>query len=106
MRVRLAYATSGDGPALVKAANWLTHLDYDWASPVWSPWWRRLSQSHRSAAQSGKRCRHGYGKDGGPSTAATNRVSSVLIACPPIGVARLPRWVQSGQLAQVGDIPF
>jgi hypothetical protein len=33
MRVRLAYATSGDGPALVKAANWLTHLDYDWASP-------------------------------------------------------------------------
>jgi DNA-binding SARP family transcriptional activator/pimeloyl-ACP methyl ester carboxylesterase len=45
--VRLAYATSGDGPALVKAANWLTHLDYDWASPVWSPWWRRLSQSHR-----------------------------------------------------------
>ena len=31
----------------MKAANWLTHLDYDWASPVWSPWWRRLSQSHR-----------------------------------------------------------
>jgi DNA-binding SARP family transcriptional activator/pimeloyl-ACP methyl ester carboxylesterase len=45
--VRLAYATSGDGPVLVKAANWLTHLDYDWASPVWSPWWRRLSQGHR-----------------------------------------------------------
>jgi DNA-binding SARP family transcriptional activator/alpha-beta hydrolase superfamily lysophospholipase len=45
--VRLAYATSGDGPVLVKAANWLTHLDYDWASPVWSPWWHRLSQGHR-----------------------------------------------------------
>jgi len=45
--VRLAYATSGEGPVVVKAANWLTHLDYDWASPVWSPWWRRLSQSHR-----------------------------------------------------------
>jgi pimeloyl-ACP methyl ester carboxylesterase len=45
--VRLAYATSGDGPVLVKTANWLTHLDYDWASPVWSPWWRRLSQGHR-----------------------------------------------------------
>jgi pimeloyl-ACP methyl ester carboxylesterase len=31
----------------VKAANWLTHLDYDWASPVWSHWWRGLSRTHR-----------------------------------------------------------
>jgi DNA-binding SARP family transcriptional activator/pimeloyl-ACP methyl ester carboxylesterase len=30
-----------------KAANWLTHLDYDWASPVWSHWWRGLSRTHR-----------------------------------------------------------
>jgi pimeloyl-ACP methyl ester carboxylesterase len=41
--VRLAYATSGNGPPLVKASNWLTHLDYDWASPVWSHWWTALS---------------------------------------------------------------
>jgi class 3 adenylate cyclase/DNA-binding winged helix-turn-helix (wHTH) protein len=27
--VRLAYARLGDGPPLVKAANWLSHLDYD-----------------------------------------------------------------------------
>jgi pimeloyl-ACP methyl ester carboxylesterase/DNA-binding SARP family transcriptional activator len=45
--VRLAYATSGTGPPLVKAANWLTHLDYDWASPVWAHWWRALSERHR-----------------------------------------------------------
>ena len=42
--VRLAYATSGHGPPLVKASNWMTHLDYDWASPVWSHWWRALSE--------------------------------------------------------------
>jgi DNA-binding SARP family transcriptional activator/pimeloyl-ACP methyl ester carboxylesterase len=42
--VRLAYATSGQGPPLVKASNWMTHLDYDWASPVWSHWWRALSE--------------------------------------------------------------
>ena len=35
--VRLAYASSGSGPPLVKASNWLTHLDYDWDSPVWQP---------------------------------------------------------------------
>jgi len=45
--VRLAYATSGSGPPLVKAATWLTHLDYDWASPVWSHWWQELSRDHR-----------------------------------------------------------
>ncbi len=42
--VRLACATSGAGPPLVKASNWLTHLDYDWASPVWAHWWQALSE--------------------------------------------------------------
>jgi DNA-binding SARP family transcriptional activator/pimeloyl-ACP methyl ester carboxylesterase len=44
--VRLAYAVSGDGPPLVKAGNWLTHLDHDWDSPVWSHWWHALSGRH------------------------------------------------------------
>lgn len=43
----LAYAVSGDGPPLVKAANWMTHLDYDWRSLVWQHWNDRLSR-HRS----------------------------------------------------------
>jgi class 3 adenylate cyclase len=33
--VRLAYAKAGQGPPLVKAPNWLNHLEYDWQSPVW-----------------------------------------------------------------------
>ena len=32
---------------MVKVANWLTHLDYDWATPVWSHWWQALSREHR-----------------------------------------------------------
>jgi pimeloyl-ACP methyl ester carboxylesterase/DNA-binding winged helix-turn-helix (wHTH) protein len=40
---RIAYATSGTGPPLVKPANWLTHLEYDWESPVWRHWLRELS---------------------------------------------------------------
>lgn len=35
---RLAYATVGDGPPIVRAAHWITHLDYDWHSPVWRHW--------------------------------------------------------------------
>src|SRR3954452_2030354 len=27
---RIAWASIGRGPTLVKAANWMTHLDYDW----------------------------------------------------------------------------
>src|SRR5439155_13785443 len=41
--IRLAYAVSGEGAPLLKAANWLSHLDYDWESPVWHHWWEALS---------------------------------------------------------------
>jgi serine/threonine protein kinase/pimeloyl-ACP methyl ester carboxylesterase/tetratricopeptide (TPR) repeat protein len=44
--VSLAYATVGNGPALVKAANWLNHLEYDWNSPVWRHWITELSRDH------------------------------------------------------------
>lgn len=44
--VSLAYATSGKGPSLVRVANWLTHLELDWKSPIWSHWFRELSREH------------------------------------------------------------
>jgi pimeloyl-ACP methyl ester carboxylesterase/DNA-binding CsgD family transcriptional regulator len=44
--VRLAYATSGKGPALVRAPHWLTHLEFDWRSPVWRPWLEGFSSGH------------------------------------------------------------
>jgi pimeloyl-ACP methyl ester carboxylesterase len=45
--VRLAYAISGSGPILVKAANWLNHLEYDWESPIWRHVFRGLSREHK-----------------------------------------------------------
>ena len=44
--VRLAYAVAGEGPPLVRAANWMTHLGYDIESPVWRHWVRDLSRRH------------------------------------------------------------
>src|SRR5262249_60453791 len=44
--VGLAYAIEGEGPPLVKAGNWMTHLDYDRQSPVWRHWVRELSRGH------------------------------------------------------------
>jgi pimeloyl-ACP methyl ester carboxylesterase/DNA-binding CsgD family transcriptional regulator len=43
--VRIAFATSGAGPPLVKAANWLTHIEFDWKSPVWRHWIAELSRN-------------------------------------------------------------
>jgi pimeloyl-ACP methyl ester carboxylesterase/DNA-binding CsgD family transcriptional regulator len=42
--VRLAYAVHGQGPPIVKAANWLTHLDHDWRSPAWRHWLEALGE--------------------------------------------------------------
>ena len=45
--VRLAWAEAGAGPALIKAANWMTHLEYDWESPVWRHWLHFFSDNFR-----------------------------------------------------------
>ena len=45
-RARIAYATSGGGPVLLKAANWLSHLEVDWESPVWTHLLTELSHRH------------------------------------------------------------
>lgn len=42
----IAYAESGAGPPLVRAGTWLTHLQYDWESPVWMHWLRFMSSRH------------------------------------------------------------
>lgn len=45
--VRLAYAISGRGQPLVKASNWLSHIDFEWGSPIWRHWYTALSRHHR-----------------------------------------------------------
>lgn len=45
--VRIAYASIGEGPPLVKTANWLNHLEFDFVSPVWRHWIDALSRDHQ-----------------------------------------------------------
>ena len=45
--VRIAYGTVGTGTPVIKAANWLSHLELDWDAPIWSPLFRRLARRHR-----------------------------------------------------------
>jgi serine/threonine protein kinase/pimeloyl-ACP methyl ester carboxylesterase/tetratricopeptide (TPR) repeat protein len=44
--VRIAYATVGKGPPLLKAANWLSHLEFDWRSPVWRHLLAEFARDH------------------------------------------------------------
>lgn len=43
---QIAYATVGNGPPLVKAPNWMNHLEYDWESPVWRHVLKEFASSH------------------------------------------------------------
>ena len=44
--VRIGYATVGQGAPLVKASNWLNHLEFEWHSPIWRHWWEELAKNH------------------------------------------------------------
>lgn len=44
---RVAWSSMGSGLPLVKAANWLTHLEYDLESPIWRHWMRFLGEGYR-----------------------------------------------------------
>jgi DNA-binding winged helix-turn-helix (wHTH) protein/alpha-beta hydrolase superfamily lysophospholipase len=51
---RIAYATIGNGMPLIKTAHWLTHLEYDWVSPVWSPTLHWLASKARLIRYDGR----------------------------------------------------
>jgi len=44
---RLAYALFGEGPPIVKAANWLSHLELDWKGELSRRWLELLGRGHR-----------------------------------------------------------
>jgi pimeloyl-ACP methyl ester carboxylesterase len=44
--VQLAYSRMGSGPVLVKTGNWMTHLEFDFESPIWRHLYRELSRDH------------------------------------------------------------
>jgi len=54
--VRIAFAALGQGPTTLRAAHFLTHLDFDLNSPVWSPWLSALSQGRRLVRYDGRGC--------------------------------------------------
>ncbi|MBC9819674.1 alpha/beta hydrolase [Terrabacter sp. MAHUQ-38] len=85
---RLAYATVGDGPPLVRAAHWVTHLDYEWESPVWRHWMEGLSR-HRMLVRYDER---GCGlSDADPADVSFDAfVSDLETVVDELGLERFP----------------
>jgi pimeloyl-ACP methyl ester carboxylesterase len=54
--VRIAYATTGRGPAMIEVSTWLNHLEFDWQSPVWRPRLVELTKSYTMARYDGRGC--------------------------------------------------
>ncbi|MGH7336884.1 MAG: alpha/beta fold hydrolase, partial [Myxococcota bacterium] len=54
--VRLAWAEVGTGPLLVKASNWLSHLEYEWESPCWRHWLRFFAERFRFVRHDERGC--------------------------------------------------
>jgi pimeloyl-ACP methyl ester carboxylesterase len=44
--VRIAYATAGSGPPLVRATHWLNHVEFERESPVWHHWTEAFARDH------------------------------------------------------------
>jgi pimeloyl-ACP methyl ester carboxylesterase len=55
--VHIAYASSGTGTPLVRAAHWMTHLAWDWRSATLGPRIQALARRHRYVRYDGR----GYG---------------------------------------------
>ena len=45
--VQIAWASIGHGPPVLKAPNWMNHLEYEWRSPVWGPAFAGLARHCR-----------------------------------------------------------
>ena len=43
---RIAWATAGEGPALVRAPTWLSHVENDWQSPMSRHWLEEFTRRH------------------------------------------------------------
>ena len=53
---RIAWARSGRGPPLLRAAHWLTHVERDSDSPIWRPWLQRLGRSVQCVSYDERGC--------------------------------------------------
>ena len=99
---QLAWAEAGEGPLLVKASNWMSHLEYEWQSPLWRHWMQFFSDYFRFVRYDERGC--GL-SDREPRTISVDRwVSDLEEVCEVVRVPEKPftlLGISQGSLACV-----
>ncbi len=85
---KLAYATVGTGPPLLKAANWMSHLDLEWTSPVWSHWLNGLARDRELIRYDERGC--GLSDWEVPSSTFEDWVDDLETVVDALGLDRFP----------------
>jgi pimeloyl-ACP methyl ester carboxylesterase len=93
--VKVAWAESGRGQPLVRAAHWMTHLDWDWRSGVFGPRIRALSSRFRFIRYDGR----GYGLSGGVPGTLDDWVTDLEAVVEAAGLQRCVVYGPSGGAA-------
>ncbi len=89
-QVNLAWASVGreEAPPLVKAANWLTHMELDWEAPIWSPLYMDLAATHRLVRYDSRGC--GLSDWEAPEISFETFVSDLEAVVDAAGLERFP----------------
>ena len=85
---RLAYSRLGEGPPLVKAANWLSHLELDWRFEVWRRWLELFARRHTLVRYDARG--NGLSDWAPPELSFERFVSDLATVFDAAGVARAP----------------
>lgn len=85
---RLAFAKLGSGPPIVKAANWLSHLELDWQGNVWRSWLELFSRRRRFVRYDARG--NGLSDWNPPALAFESFVSDLATIFDAAGVERAP----------------
>jgi pimeloyl-ACP methyl ester carboxylesterase len=94
---RIAWARSGRGPALLKVAHWMTHVEHDPRSPIWRPWLQRLGRDLEVIRYDERGCGLSGPDDAQPGLGtAVEEIEAVADAC---GHPRFALLGQSGGAA-------
>jgi pimeloyl-ACP methyl ester carboxylesterase len=91
--VQLAYATSGQGPPLVKVANFLTHLEFDWRSPVVQPFLLELGKGRTLLRYDPRGC--GLSDRNAENLTLETWVADLEAVVDAAGVERFPLFAHS-----------
>ncbi|WP_427167415.1 alpha/beta fold hydrolase [Streptomyces sp. C1-1] len=85
---RIAYARTGEGPPLVKTANWLTHLDLDRTNPMWAHWFDGLTRGRQLIRYDERGC--GLSSWDMSSFTLDNLVADLDAVADAVGLDRFP----------------